>query len=107
MVASGSDGLGAETVHKIAAMKLKGGYLHQLGSVSGFKYVEGSRPWTLVEKIDIALPCATQNEVSGEEAEALLKAGCTYVAEGSNMGSTLEAIEIFEQCVFTCLWELY
>ncbi len=45
----------------------------------------GARPWTLIPKLHIALPGATQNEVSGEEAEALVKAGVRIVAEGSNM----------------------
>ncbi len=56
----------------------------------------GQRPWTLLPKVHIALPGATQNEVSGEEAEALVKAGVRVVAEGSNMGCTAEAIEVFE-----------
>lgn len=58
---------------------------------------EGKRPWMLTDKVYIALPCATQNEVSKEEAEHLVKAGCKFVAEGSNMGSTIEAIEVFER----------
>lgn len=45
----------------------------------------GKRPWDLLEKVDIALPCATQNEVSEAEAEHLVKAGTRIVAEGSNM----------------------
>ncbi len=45
----------------------------------------GKRPWTLLPKVHIALPGATQNEVSKEEAEALIKAGVRIVAEGSNM----------------------
>ena len=53
------------------------GYLADAG-LSQFEYKEGSRPWTLFEKLDIALPCATQNEVSKEEAEALVKAGVRY-----------------------------
>lgn len=61
-----------------------------------FDYIEGARPWIHVGKVDVALPCATQNEVSEEEAAALVKAGCKYVAEGSNMGCTQEAIDIFE-----------
>lgn len=56
----------------------------------------GKRPWTLIPNIHIALPGATQNEVSGEEAEALVKAGVRIVAEGSNMGCTAEAIDVFE-----------
>lgn len=56
----------------------------------------GARPWTHFKSLDIALPCATQNEVSGEEALALVAAGVGFVAEGSNMGCTKEAIDIFE-----------
>jgi glutamate dehydrogenase (NADP+) len=56
----------------------------------------GKRPWTLIPTIHIALPGATQNEVSGEEAKALVKAGVRIVAEGSNMGCTAEAIDVFE-----------
>ncbi|KAL6938228.1 glutamate dehydrogenase (NADP(+)) gdh1 [Hanseniaspora osmophila] len=66
-------------------------------SKSDIKFIPGARPWTNVTKVDVALPCATQNEVSGQEAEYLVKAGVKYVAEGSNMGSTPEAIEIFEK----------
>lgn len=64
--------------------------------LSNFLWHEGKRPWTLVDQVDIALPCATQNEVSGPEAEYLVKAGCKYIAEGSNMGSTAEAIHVYE-----------
>ncbi|KAI3605739.1 nadp-specific glutamate dehydrogenase [Moniliophthora roreri] len=52
------------------------------------------RPWTLLPEIHTALPGATENEVSGEEAEALIAAGTRIVAEGSNMGCTPEAIEV-------------
>ena len=47
--------------------------------------VAGKRPWTLLHKVHIALPGATQNEVSKEEAEALVASGVKIVAEGSNM----------------------
>ncbi len=57
-------------------------------------YYEGERPWSV--KCDIALPCATQNELNGEEAATLLKNGCICVAEGANMPSTPEAIEAFQ-----------
>ncbi len=58
------------------------------------KYVDG---WEGIWSIpcDIALPCATQNEISGKAAEILVKNGCKYVAEGANMPSTPEAVEIF------------
>jgi glutamate dehydrogenase/leucine dehydrogenase len=46
-------------------------------------------------KVDIALPCATQNEVNEEEAKTLVKNGCICVSEGANMPSTPEAVEVF------------
>lgn len=54
---------------------------------------KGERPWSIA--CDIALPCATQNELNGEEAKALVKNGCICVAEGANMPSTPEAIYEF------------
>ena len=57
------------------------------------KYVEGERPWSV--KCDIALPCATQNELNGEEAKTLIENGCMCVSEGANMPSTPEAIHEF------------
>ncbi|KAK4055189.1 NADP-dependent glutamate dehydrogenase [Microbotryomycetes sp. JL201] len=89
-------GYPADLVHQIAELKLKGGYLKDLSTPSGFKYVEGSRPWTLLSSVDVALPCATQNEVNGQEAEALVKAGVMCVAEGANMPCDLDAIKVFE-----------
>ena len=57
-------------------------------------YYPGQRPWTLV-KADIAMPSATQNELNGDEARALLANGCFAVREGANMPSTPEAIKEF------------
>ncbi|MFP4445792.1 MAG: NADP-specific glutamate dehydrogenase [Desulfosudaceae bacterium] len=62
--------------------------------------VEGKNVWDVIReqgiKVDIALPCATQNELSGENAAALVKNGCICVAEGANMPSTPEAVKIFQ-----------
>ena len=58
---------------------------------------DGARPWEHVGKVDIALPSATQNEVSGGEAAKLIEAQCKYVAEGSNMGCSQDAIDTFEE----------
>ena len=58
------------------------------------KYTEGKRPW--YEKADIALPCATQNEINGDEAAALVKNGVIAVCEGANMPTLPEAIKIFQ-----------
>ena len=57
------------------------------------KFVEGERPWGV--DVDIALPCATQNELNGEEAAMLIGNGVICIAEGANMPSTPEAIEKF------------
>ena len=58
------------------------------------KFVAGKRPWEV--KCDIALPCATQNELNEDEAKALVANGCICVAEGANMPSTPEAITVFQ-----------
>ena len=60
----------------------------------GASFVEGGRPWK--EKCDVALPCATQNELDQSEAKTLLSNGCICVAEGANMPSTPEAIAEFD-----------
>ena len=57
------------------------------------KFVAGERPWSV--KCDIALPCATQNELNGEEAKALIANGCMCVSEGANMPSMPDAIHEF------------
>jgi len=61
---------------------------------------EGKNVWDVIReqgiKVDIALPCATQNEINGENAAALVKNGCFCVAEGANMPSTPEAIKIYQ-----------
>ena len=64
--------------------------------VPGSKYVEGCKGiWTI--PCDVALPCATQNEIDAESAAALVQNGVKYVAEGANMPSTLDAIEMFQK----------
>lgn len=57
-------------------------------------YHDGERPWNVT--CDIALPCATQNELNGDDAKALIKNGVFAVAEGANMPSTPEAVEAFQ-----------
>lgn len=60
---------------------------------SSATYHKGERPWSV--KCDIALPCATQNELDGDDAEVLVSNGCMCIAEGANMPSTPEAIHHF------------
>ncbi len=59
----------------------------------GLQFFEGKRPWGVA--CDIALPCATQNELDENDAQTLLQNGCICVAEGANMPSTLGAVEAF------------
>jgi glutamate dehydrogenase (NADP+) len=91
-------GITPELITEIQALKVARKSLSDIASTSEHKisYKEGVRPWKEV-KADVALPCATQNEVSGEEAEALASSGAKFVAEGSNMGCTKEAIDVFEK----------
>lgn len=73
---------------------------HLYGRVSdyaqrtGSEFHAGLRPWGV--KVDVALPCATQNELDEEDARTLVKNGVLCVAEGANMPSTLGAVEVFE-----------
>lgn len=101
IVAEGSQGgFTPEDVQQIAAIKVEHKQLDSIASAEGFRgkfqYLAGARPWIHVGRIDVALPCATQNEVSGDEARALIAAGARFIAEGSNMGATQDAIDVFE-----------
>ncbi len=58
------------------------------------RFEPGLRPWSV--PVDVALPCATQNEINGDDARMLVKNGVKCVAEGANMPSTLEAVKVFE-----------
>ncbi len=61
----------------------------------GVPFYEGKKPWEV--KCDIALPCAIQNELNGDDAALLVKNGVKFVAEVSNMGCTPEAIKVFQE----------
>ena len=63
--------------------------------VASAQYFEGQKPWGV--KCDIAPPCATQNEINGEEAKTLIDNGCWCVCEGANMPSDAEAIDLYEK----------
>ncbi|KAJ7150904.1 NADP-specific glutamate dehydrogenase [Mycena crocata] len=92
-------GFTKDVIESVGTLKLQGGSLESFTSFASdqkYKYYPGQRPWTLLPEVHIALPGATQNEVSKEEAEALVKAGVRIVAEGSNMGCTQEAVDVFE-----------
>ena len=65
--------------------------------MKGVQYFEGERSWNVPCDIDIAMPCATQNELSKEDAQKLIGRGLKLVAEGANMPTTPEALELFEE----------
>ncbi len=88
------DGIDAEKLAYIFELKnIYRGRIREYAEKYGCKYVAGARPWN--EKCDIAMPSATQNEIDGDDARALLANGCFAVSEGANMPSTPEAIEEF------------
>ena len=59
------------------------------------EFFEGKRPWGT--KVDVAMPCATQNELNGDEAKELVKNGCICVCEGANMPTTIDGYKVFTQ----------
>jgi len=69
------------------------GRIKEYANEFGAEYLEGKRPWDL--KCDIALPCATQNEINGDDAKVLIKNGCYVVSEGANMPSDPDAVNVF------------
>ena len=90
------DGIDTEKLKFVMDLKnnRRGRIKEYLDTYPNAEYFEGERPWSV--KCDIALPCATQNELDGDEAKQLIKNGCTCVAEGANMPSTAEAIHEFQ-----------
>jgi len=100
LIATDAEGITPDLVNHIADLKVRRKQLSELSESAEYKdkfnYLEGERPWVHAGKVDVALPSATQNEVSGDEAKALIEAGCKFIAEGSNMGCTQEAIDAFE-----------
>jgi glutamate dehydrogenase (NADP+) len=88
------DGINAEKLAFIMDLKNnKRGRIKEYADKFGAEFHEGKRPWCV--KCDIALPCATQNELNGDEAKALVANGVICVSEGANMPCTPEAIEVF------------
>ncbi len=80
-------------------MKLKnvkrGRISEYLESYPNAKFVKGKTPWEI--KCDVAMPCATQNELHKDDAKTLLNNGCICVSEGANMPSTIEAVHTFQK----------
>lgn len=101
IIATDEKGITQDEIAYIAQLKVDRKQLTELVDSEThkdkFKYIDGARPWEHVGKVDVALPSATQNEVSKSEAKSLIEAGAKFIAEGSNMGCSQEAIEVFEE----------
>ncbi|MBI4711794.1 MAG: NADP-specific glutamate dehydrogenase, partial [Planctomycetes bacterium] len=88
------DGIDEEKLGYVLELKnVKRGRIQEYARKFRCKYIPGKKPWGV--KCDVALPCATQNEVDGADAKTLVKNGCICVSEGANMPSTIEAINVF------------
>ena len=88
------DGINAEKLAFVMELKnVKRGRIAEYAKKFGAQYLEGQNPWSI--PCDCAFPSATQNEINGADAATLVKNGCQLVAEGANMPSTPEAVDVF------------
>lgn len=88
------DGIKGEKWEYLMELKnVRRGRISEYAEEFGAKYYPGERPWKIPG--EVALPCATQNEINGEEARTLVNNGCICVSEGANMPTTLEGVEVF------------
>ena len=92
-----SEGIDEEKLTFVMELKneKRGRIKEYVDKYASAEYHEGKRPWSI--KCDIALPCATQNELNADEAKTLIDNGCMCVGEGANMPCTPEAIEKFQE----------
>ena len=88
------DGIDTEKLAFVMELKnIHRGRIKEYADKYGVQYLHKQRPWSI--KCDVALPCATENEINEEDAKTLTKNGCFIVAEGANMPSNLEAVHHF------------
>lgn len=90
------DGITPEKLAYVLELKnVRRGRISEYAKHYKVAYLEGKKPWGV--KCDVALPCATQNEVGKEDAEELVKNGCICVAEGANMPTQPEAVRVLQK----------
>ena len=90
------EGFTPEKLAKLIEVKeVQRGRVSDYAKLVGDKFEAGKTPWHI--PVDVALPCATQNELNEEDAKTLVKNGVICVAEGANMPSTLDAVRVFEE----------
>jgi glutamate dehydrogenase/leucine dehydrogenase len=88
------DGINGEKLQFIMDLKnKKRGRIKEYADKYGCDYLADKRPWSA--KCDVAIPCATQNEINDDEAKTLVKNGCLCVVEGANMPTEPEAVDVF------------
>jgi glutamate dehydrogenase (NADP+) len=90
------DGITQEKIDWVKAHKThrRGRIEEYVDEFKGASFTAGKTPWGV--KCDVALPCATQNELLGDDAKALVKNGCIAVSEGANMPTNLEGVHVFK-----------
>jgi len=92
-----ADGIDADKLEYVMELKniQRGRISEYVNEYPNAKYIKGERPWSV--KCDVALPCATQNELNEDEAKILVANGVVCIAEGANMPTTPEGIEVFQK----------
>ena len=91
-----ADGITLDKLDYLMELKnSKRGRISEYAKVYGVEFHQGKRPWHV--PCDVALPCATQNEINGDEAKALVSNGCLCVSEGANMPTMPEAVQVFQE----------
>jgi len=92
-----ADGIDADKLEYVMELKniQRGRISEYVDEYPNAKYIKGERPWSV--KCDVALPCATQNELNEDEAKILVANGVVCIAEGANMPTTPEGIEVFQK----------
>ena len=90
------DGIDSEKLHYVMDLKNnKRGRIKDYATEFNVEYMEGQRPWSVA--CDLAIPCATQNELDAKDAKKLIDNGCRAAAEGANMPTTPDAVELFHK----------
>jgi glutamate dehydrogenase (NADP+) len=90
------DGIKGEKIHYMLEMRASANdRVKDYADKFKVEFHAGKRPWSV--KVDVAMPCATQNEIFEEDARELLKNGCVCVCEGANMPTTLDAYKVFKK----------
>jgi len=88
------DGFTQEKIDWVKELKtLRRGRISEYATEFGAEYFEGKTPWGI--ECDVALPCATQNEITGQDARTLISNGCMAVSEGANMPTYAEGVQAF------------